>query len=600
MHSKEKIVLVLLFIVHIAWVFHVFPPQNILNPEPIYNVDYPFHYYNAVAAREMFHASGRLYGYDPFFWAGYPCNVYSDVDIKWVELLLIFAPKAIFPVMFKLIVFASFLLAPVFMYLAGRNFGLLESESLAAFALSIFIWNAGRYTYLKLINGMFSYIFSCFVCIYFLSALYRYLKRPNMKDYFAFAAAAALMPLIHILSVIVVAVPSFVAYIASFRMKILFHASLLFAALLTLFVNLFWIYPFVKFGHYKILFGMPQPAGIGRFFGDLFIGVEANLGIILLLFGAYGILLYARRREMLKAVIFISVFLWTFLLAYFGSYSKALLETEPYRFHFMMQLSLIVPASSAICELMPSFYSRIRRNAFATILLAIFLICLFYPVVNKQMMRAYLHTSVPRDYYALSDYVSKNIGRDSRVIFLPYRMIITDDERQDESFWFWLLPALTGREFIPELTDFHPVKNILLPRRMFNGGLTNKHPRELLSYLDILNVGYIISWGEDPEKYLKYAFISKADRVGRFNIFKVNRPHNFFLKGHGSVVSGYNKLVVKGAGRGPVVLKYHWLDTLRTDPPFKISAYPIKGDEVGYIEVDNKNVTDFVIYNSYR
>jgi len=600
MPSRKKMVFAVLLIVHILWVFHVLAPQNIFNPEPIYNVDYPFHYYNAVAAREIFHVSGRTWGYDPFLWAGYPCNVYSDVDNKWVELLLIFAPKAIFAVMFKLIVFASFLLPPVFMYLAAGNFGLLEEESLISFALSIFTWNAGRYTYLKLINGMFSYILSCFICVYFLSVLYKYLKGPNLKDYFAFAATAALMPLIHILSVVVVVIPSFVAYIASFRKKLLFHASVILAALLVVIVNFFWLYPFLRFGHYKVLLCTDQPSGIGRFFGDLFIGVEANLGIILLVFGAYGILLYARRRETLKAVIFISGFLWTFLLAYFGAYSNTTLETEPYRFHFMMQLFLIIPASSAMYKLIPPFYSRVRRNAFATALLAVFLVSLFYPVVHKQMRRAFLHTSLPGDYYALSDYISKNTGRDSRIIILPYRMIITNDERQDESFWFWMLPALTGREIIPELTDFHPLKHLSLFRRMYNGGLTNKSPRELLDYLDILNVGYIVYWGEDPESYLKYGFISRMDTVGRFNIFRVKRPHSFFLKGHGSVISGYNKLIVKGAGKGPVVLKYHWLETLRTDPPLKISEYPFKGDEIGYIKVENGNVPDFTIYNSYR
>jgi hypothetical protein len=49
-----------------------------------------------------------------------------------------------------------------------------------------------------------------------------------------------------------------------------------------------------------------------------------------------------------------------------------------------------------------------------------------------------------------------------------------------------------------------------------------------------------------------------------------------------------------------VVLKYHWLETLRTDPPLKISKYPVEGDEVGYLEIDNRNTSDFVIYNSYR
>jgi len=601
MQGRKKIVFAVLLIIHILWVFHILAPQNILNSEPIYNVDYPFHYYNSFAAREMFHVSGQMWGYDPFFWAGYPCNVFSDLDNKWVETLLVFSPKVAFAILFKLIVFASLVAMPVFMYLAAGNFGLLEGESLTVFALSVFISNAGRYTYLKLTNGMFSYVLMCFACIYFLSLLYKFFRQPGLRNYIAFAVTAALIPLVHLFAVIIVGLPSLIAYAASFRKKAMFHIGIFLAALLTVLVNYFWIYPFLRFCRYKILLvEIARPPGIERFFGDLFMGVEANIGIILLVFGIYGMLLYARKKDMMKASIFSSLFLWMLFLAYFGAYNRTIMELEPYRFRFVMQLALVIPAASAMCALLPSFYSRIRQNAFATAMLAVFLIALFYPIADKQINRAFLHTSLPGDYYALSDYISKNITGDSRIIILPYRMIITDDKRQDESFWFWLLPALTGREVIPELTDFYPMQYISYPRKLFRGEMTNRSPEELSRYLRNLNVGYIISWGQDPGIYLKYGFLSKKDTVGRFTVYKVRQPHSYFFKGSGRVKATYNKISVKNASKGTVILKYHWMEMLKTDPPLKMKECFIKDDPVGYIEIENGSVSDFVIYNSYR
>ena len=61
-----------------------------------------------------------------------------------------------------------------------------------------------------------------------------------------------------------------------------------------------------------------------------------------------------------------------------------------------------------------------------------------------------------------------------------------------------------------------------------------------------------------------------------------------------------NRLTIRDASAGRIVLKYHWLPTLRSDPPLPMRAYAVLDDPVGFIEVDNGAVQDFVIYNGYR
>ena len=57
---------------------------------------------------------------------------------------------------------------------------------------------------------------------------------------------------------------------------------------------------------------------------------------------------------------------------------------------------------------------------------------------------------------------------------------------------------------------------------------------------------------------------------GTYAIYRVDRPHSYFLKGKGRIVAvGPNRVEladVEPEG-GAVVLSLHWLDTWQTDPP---------------------------------
>ncbi len=598
MPGHKKLVL-LFFAVHLLWVFYIFPVNCLLNSQSIYNVDYPFHYYNAYAAKQFVGASGRIWGYDPFFLAGYPANVYSDLDNKWVEAALCFVPQVIFAFAFKLLVLFAFLAAPFLMYLAALNFDAGRRASLVSLALSIFIWNAGRYTYLKIINGMFSYVLACFACLFFLSLVYRYFRDPETKAFVRFAAAAAVFPLIHALIVVAASVPVFFAYLMSLPKKRAFHFSLILAVLIVLIVNFFWIKPFLAFSNYKILLGdIRQPVGIGRFLADLFIGVEANIGFFMLLFGLHGLYLMWGRGERLKTVMFSCLFLWTFFLAYFGGYYRTLLEMEPYRFRFLMMLSLVIPAASSMTEVLPVFYRRIRARPVFLAVFWLFIAASLYPVAEKQLKRANLHCDLPPEYHMTVDYLKASTGRDARILVLPYSMVI-NDRKGDEGFWVMLLPILTGREVIHDLVDFHPIKNVSAFRKVFKPGIFSLAEAELAGFLDTYNIGYVVSWNEDPKTYLKHRMFSVMKTIGKFNVYRVNMRSSYFLQGSGDVSATYNKISVRNASNGSVVLKYHWFENLKTRPELKIEPYRTHDDPVGFIRVYNGSVKDFDIYCAY-
>ncbi len=55
----------------------------------------------------------------------------------------------------------------------------------------------------------------------------------------------------------------------------------------------------------------------------------------------------------------------------------------------------------------------------------------------------------------------------------------------------------------------------------------------------------------------------------------------------------------KMAAPGEVVIKYHWLSTLKTKPPLKIERFDILDDPIRFIRIYNGEVRDFEIYNAY-
>jgi hypothetical protein len=56
-----------------------------------------------------------------------------------------------------------------------------------------------------------------------------------------------------------------------------------------------------------------------------------------------------------------------------------------------------------------------------------------------------------------------------------------------------------------------------------------------------------------------------------------------------------DRIEVSGATGDHVVLKYHWMPKLRTDPPLPLEEAAQPGADVGFIAVRTSGTTDFVI-----
>ena len=149
-----------------------------------------------------------------------------------------------------------------------------------------------------------------------------------------------------------------------------------------------------------------------------------------------------------------------------------------------------------------------------------------------------------------------------------------------------------------------------------NAGIWDAFGRDLDSYtqaelsevMQAFNVKWVVTnasfdsdfYTFDDVARLRPDMIQLIDEVAGYRVYHTRWPADEFLVGSGDVSAQMNRLTVRDASAGRVVLKYHWLPTLRSDPPLPMRAYAVLDDPVGFIEVDNGAVQDFVIYNGYK
>jgi len=81
--------------------------------------------------------------------------------------------------------------------------------------------------------------------------------------------------------------------------------------------------------------------------------------------------------------------------------------------------------------------------------------------------------------------------------------------------------------------------------------------------------------------------------------FELASTPDYFFEGSGRVVADLNRISVSNASRGRIVLKYHWLESLKTDPELPLRRFDIIDSPVGFIEVENGDIGSFDIVNSY-
>jgi hypothetical protein len=290
-------------------------------------------------------------------------------------------------------------------------------------------------------------------------------------------------------------------------------------------------------------------------------------------------------------------FLALFALAYFGSWLPAFKRLQPLRFKVPMDLLLVIPSAFAVSSFIERKNTDKRDWAAGGILVfgtAAFIINIIQtecvPILaSKHAM--ILRTRISPAVRQIADWINTETPKGARVLF---------EESGDETGFAYdgmylssFLAHWTGREFIGGPMNYYNDRHHFA--QFCSGVLCERDimsisDEELRQYFKIYNIGAIVAFhSRSIDRLLAMpGFITYDRRQGRVIMLKVHQEFSWFLQGQGKVTADWLGLHVKDCDGPTAILKYHWIEGLRAEPPCEI--VPVKllpDDPIPFIKIIN-------------
>jgi hypothetical protein len=199
-----------------------------------------------------------------------------------------------------------------------------------------------------------------------------------------------------------------------------------------------------------------------------------------------------------------------------------------------------------------------------------------------------LRTLIRPEITEIARWVRQNTPAEARVLF---------EESGDETGFVYdgmylssFIPHWSSRELIGgpinlyndrhHFAEFHS-------GRLFGRDIQAFSDGEIKDYLRLYNIGAIVAFHPASLKRLASVpgLITLDRRLGPVHLMRVNQPPDWFVQGEGQIKANLNRLEVATGGGNEVVLKYHWLDGLVSNPPATIVPVQIGDDPIPFIKV---------------
>ncbi|MEW5946134.1 MAG: hypothetical protein AB1742_08050 [bacterium] len=585
---------------------------------PLLLNDYSTMIYQQHKAVEFFGESRSLWGYDPFYSAGYPLSFIWNSSAVLQFLSLVFHP-AREHVVLLVATAASVAMAPAMFWLGLGNFGLKGGKRAAAVILAIAAWWTGLPAVFMLI-GMPSALMVFHLSFYLVSLFYRYFIERDERVLALLYALTPMCFLAHKTAIVTIGVPLMILLASSPRaINARRFAHLLLIGGLVLAVNSFWLIPFLKLLDYRV-FLPDAPHGLCydplRIFKDYFtlskiMGhrvIEADKDTFLLLFvntvlknallflGSCGVVTWWRRGRRSGAAFF-ALFTALFLaLIYFGSFWRPASLAYPTRYIGYLDSMLAVPAGAFIGFAWERFkVNSLARRAAPVIAAPALAVLLAASAAPFLFFTRELASRLDDDTVALSAFLQRDAVTAGRVMLEDSGWNDRDGSppKYGKSQFPSLISDLTGTEFIGgpypyvflahHYADFHDGKFLGKP-------LESYRAQVLYGELDRYGVRRIVCWSGECKKVFSAPpdEFRRLKTVGRFTIFERARfEYKPFLAGEGYVVAdarGIRCYRVRPDG-GRAVLKYHAMKELTTFGKGVVGAAASGDDPVGFIEI---------------
>jgi hypothetical protein len=603
-----------IFLLHVLGLGLLFSPLVAsINGEPIIDQDWGLHFHHLRSLEAFWRQDKALWGYNPFFMAGYPSNTIQDLSIKFFELLsLVLATIVLSPVQwFKIGAFLAMAGVPWILYLAARNFFFdNDSKNLtgtaAALLGTVYWWNSLPRE--MFFYGMIGFPVASYLSILGVSLFYRIAKQARSFGPVHFGLlifALAILPL-HVQSLVIFLPPVIALLVIEPRLlSVRIAASVIAVLALSLLLNAAWLIPAITHRGDDIsdqivrqlpLFASSDPltflkdylGPVGYWtFRPAFL--EKGFRVALLVVGVFGTWKLIQSDNHDLGMTLASALTGLFLITYFGGLTPFTGSWQPLRFKVPLDLFLVIGAAYGATQWLTT--PRTPRSSTVPILLGCGLVAFLFNLVQTESTgRLQLRSRLIPELNAVIDWIKRETPANARVLF---------EESGDESGFVYdrtylsaFLPHLTGRQLIGgpinlyndrhHFAEFHSGK-------IFKKDSQSLSDDQLRGYLRLYNIGAVVAFDPASIRRLQSipGLVTIDQRIGPVHLMKVNQPLSWFMEGEGEVQAGFNRLELSHLKGQVVILKYHWIEGLTGNSAIKIEPVRMLDDPIPFIKLIN-------------
>lgn len=580
-----KIAFIIYIIFYFIYIITRFTPNCLQHP--IIQIDYTWHFVDMVTASHFFEEDNRIWGYNPYHSAGTTVGIVLAISNHWALLFSILLGRLFAPALiFNLSILIGLLLLPILAIFTAQNFEFKKPNSLLFFVLSIFFLRGHHMPTSFLYYGLYGFVLGTFLSLFTASLFFRYMHYKTRKNLVLLTFFASLTFFVHPLSFIICLLlfgPLGIFHFRQFRItdwcKLLCSASIVFL------VNLIWIIPQIRFADYL--------EGTWHFFQSdaqfaTSMLTDPHFSIIVVLF-LFSLINLIQKERAFAASIF-SSFVLLAILSFFGT-QIGFSDLEPGRF----AVPLILLALLNIAKIFD--FERINHG----LLLLMLVVLVMFATPQFELTCAY-----PDEAYQLLDFIKTNTSENSRIH-------VEDGVSQYfNSHFTSYIPYATSRQVLAA-EYLYPTEAFMFPQfiddTIFGKNLNNISDSEFASYLELYNVRYFLVYSKkaherfDARKNFKKMFsvndLTDKTDPDTFSLYEyMDANESFCYKCDADVHADYDIIQVANATSNVTILKYHYYDTLKIAPEtIKIKAINLLDDPIPFILVENRNYTNFTIFN---
>jgi len=593
--------------------------------QPIAFDDYALQFYYGQLGGRFLNEGGVTYGYDPNFMAGYPKTPLYYPSSKVYEFAFGLFPGFDPGSVFNFSVFVMLAVLPLLMFGAATNFGLSPGARLAAVAMSavphFMVPIAGFYAIMEA-AGMVPYVFCSSLSVYVVSLVWRFLGKGELLVGVALLVAAPLLYGSHLTAAVISGVPIAAIYLMKFREASWRRHMCLWGVLVAIVAfNWPWIEGYLLYSHYADLGDFYTTKGSMHFVPKggwlapfrVYVPAPKIVSLVPVLAGAVGLWIWWRERRRELLLVFVPQIVFLFLVAFYGA-RIGLNAIGPARITLPLGLYLFFPAAVALSRGAARAWAGLLRitpdgrEAIAVIgVIVAAAVAIPASGLTSAVWRPFTlpdleaREGFSENGMALIEWIGANTDSSGRILH-------EETDRESHQYYGthmpgWI-PYYTGRAMAGG-----PAPHALLAHNFlrFIAGTLRGRPIQdfdvetLSSYFSLYNVRWVLCWKRSTLRYFDRSPL--ATRVGKFDkfvLYRVELSPSYFLRGSGTLEVRGGRIQLRGLepDDGSVAIKYHWLESLRTDPPVTIEPRFELDDPVPFISLRNPP-RELAIFNDF-